>query len=85
MEIHLNFTASYTLKQRERWVVSYCPELDVASQAESETQAVAALEEAVALYLEPCLERGTLDGALRELAFYIKNLGNRAGLCRSNS
>src|SRR6185369_1349445 len=46
-----------------------CPALDVHSQGPSETEARRFLEEAVRLWIESCVERGTLEQALRELGW----------------
>ncbi|HYG64382.1 MAG TPA: hypothetical protein VEL74_17525 [Thermoanaerobaculia bacterium] len=46
-----------------------CPALDLFSQGQSEEEAKRSLEEAIGLWVEDCLERGTLDQALRELGF----------------
>jgi predicted RNase H-like HicB family nuclease len=52
----------------ERWV-AVCPSLDVASQGVSPDDAKRCLDEAVQLWFESCLERGTLERALQELNF----------------
>ncbi|MEO8461514.1 MAG: type II toxin-antitoxin system HicB family antitoxin [Dokdonella sp.] len=49
--------------------VAWCPALDVSSQGTSIRNALAALTEAVELFLEVCFENGTLDIVLRELGF----------------
>jgi predicted RNase H-like HicB family nuclease len=46
-----HFTASIT--QEEGWFVAQCLEVDVASQGESEDEALANLREALELYFEP--------------------------------
>lgn len=48
------FTA--VVMKEERWYVSLCPELDVASQGQSRAEARRNLAEAVSLYLESCFE-----------------------------
>ena len=45
-----NFTAS--VWQEDSWFVAQCLQLDVASQGESESAAIANLKEALALHLE---------------------------------
>lgn len=47
----------------KRWI-AFCPDLDVYSQGRTSKKAKKALAEAVTLWIEDCLERGTLDGAL---------------------
>ena len=50
------------------WVAT-CPKIDVVSQGKSAKDAKRCLDEAVQLWFEDCLERGTLDDALRECGF----------------
>ena len=42
-----------TISREGRWYVAQCLEIDVASQGESEDEALANLREALELYLEP--------------------------------
>jgi predicted RNase H-like HicB family nuclease len=49
--------------------VSICPQIGVASQGETSARAKAALQEAVELWFESCIERGVLEQALREANF----------------
>lgn len=58
----------YAREDGPRWA-SWCPSLDVASQAASEADARRCLEEAIELWVESCLERNTLSSALEELGF----------------
>ena len=59
-----------TRKDGDAWL-AWCLPLDVMSQAETQTGAVQALKEAVELWFESSLERGVLDGALKEAGFTI--------------
>ncbi len=43
---------SALLHKEDEWYVSWCPELDIASQGKSVEEAVVNLKEAVELYLE---------------------------------
>ena len=53
----------------DQWVGS-CPSLDVATVGNTREKAlVEALDEAVNLWIESCVRRGTLREALRELGF----------------
>jgi predicted RNase H-like HicB family nuclease len=54
---------------RRRWVAG-CPQLDIFSQGATKTAAKAALDEAVKLWIESCVERDTLDTALRQCGFH---------------
>ncbi|MFN7921499.1 MAG: hypothetical protein U0Q16_15460 [Bryobacteraceae bacterium] len=51
-----------------QWIAC-CQALDVATQADTRTAAVDGLREAVELWFESCISRGTLDSALRESGF----------------
>lgn len=46
-----------------------CPKLDLWSQGPTKADAQRCLEEALKLWVEDCLARGTLDQALREVGF----------------
>jgi predicted RNase H-like HicB family nuclease len=52
----------------ERWM-AVCPSIDVASQGVSADDAKRCLDEAVQLWFESCIERGTLERALQESHF----------------
>jgi predicted RNase H-like HicB family nuclease len=52
----------------KRWV-AVCPKINVASQGTSGDDAKRCLTEAVELWFEDCIERGTLEEALRECGF----------------
>jgi len=55
-------------RQGRRWSAG-CPKLNVWSQGRSRDDAERCLREAVGLWVEDCLARGTLDTALREVGF----------------
>lgn len=55
-------------EKKNRWV-SICPRLGVASQGTSAEDAKHALQDAVELWFESCVERGVLDQAMRESGF----------------
>ena len=50
---------------RNRWI-AICPRLDVVTQGTSAEDAKHQLDEAVHGWFEDCIERGTLEQALRE-------------------
>lgn len=52
----------------ERWI-AVCPSIDIASQGVSAEDAKRCLNEAVQLWFESCIERGTLERALQESHF----------------
>ena len=51
--------------------VSYCPELDVASQGESLDEALAHAKEAIQVYLEALSDLGDLDRIIRERNLHL--------------
>lgn len=71
MHIELNFRLPYTLTPRDRWVVASCPVLDVHSQGHTEEEATANLREAVQLFLESCIDLGTLDQVLKDSGLHV--------------
>ncbi len=64
------------LRREADYWVSGCPSLDVHSQAETAEGAKEALQEAVELWVESCLERGTLEQALREVGWHFMPSGS---------
>ena len=58
-----------TVKRQGNWYVAHCPPLDITTQGRTEREAKQNLQEASELFLTSCLERGTLDQALRELGW----------------
>ncbi len=57
------------IKQRGDWYIAYCPPLDLTTQGKTLEEARQNLIEASQLFIISCLERGTLDQALKELGF----------------
>jgi predicted RNase H-like HicB family nuclease len=53
------------------------PGLDVWSQGATREEAKQALQEAIELFIESCLERDTLDGVLRDCGFRLVPSGVR--------
>ena len=50
------------------WIAS-CPSLDIVTQGEDFERAQANLQEALALFVESCLKRGTLEQVLKEAGY----------------
>lgn len=69
VEITLDLQCTLRRDARTRWIAG-CPALDVYSQGRDKNDAKRCLEEAITLWVEGCLELGTLDEALRELGFH---------------
>ena len=68
IKLDVKLRAFVRRETKRRWV-AVCPMLGVASQGASQPSAKTALQEAVELWFESCLERGVLDQALREANF----------------
>jgi predicted RNase H-like HicB family nuclease len=79
VEISLDLQCTLRRDTRTRWIAG-CPTLDVYSQGRDENDAKRSLEEAITFWVESCLERGTLDEALRELGFHRQD-DKAAGRC----
>ncbi len=57
------------LKREGDWHIAHCPPLDITTQGRSASEAKKNLMEAAELFIISCLERQTLDQALKELGF----------------
>jgi predicted RNase H-like HicB family nuclease len=75
--VQAEFNLFGTIKRVGRWYIAHCPPLDVASQGRTVGEAKENLREAAELFLETCIEHGTLDQALRELGFVPGKNGTR--------
>jgi predicted RNase H-like HicB family nuclease len=69
VEISMSLICTVKQDAMDRWVTG-CAALDVFSQGKTEEEAKRCLEEAIGLWVEDCLERGTLDQALHEVGFH---------------
>lgn len=65
----LQFNFFGMVKREGGWYVAHCPPLDITTQGRTEAEAKQNLIEASELFLISCIERGSLDQALRELGF----------------
>lgn len=65
----INFVLPVVTRKVDGWVVAYCPPLDVTSQGRSRAEAIAAVKEAVAAFIEYCIEHNTIDRVLRDRGF----------------
>lgn len=59
------------IKKEGEWFISCCPILDVLSQGRNEQEAKKNLREALVMFLESCIKRGTLDAVLKECGFKL--------------
>jgi predicted RNase H-like HicB family nuclease len=71
--IHVPYTSQ--LFEEDEQIVAVCPELNVSSFGDTPQTALAALQEAVALFLEECQLMGTLEAVLEE-AGYQRDAGS---------
>jgi predicted RNase H-like HicB family nuclease len=69
MTIQAEFHLFGQIKKRGEWFIANCPPLDLTTQGHTLQEARKNLIEAAELFIISCLERGTLDQALRELGF----------------
>lgn len=65
----LQFNFFGMVKREGGWYIAHCPPLDITTQGRTEAEAKHNLVEASELFLISCIERGSLDQALRELGF----------------
>jgi predicted RNase H-like HicB family nuclease len=68
IKLEIQLRAFVRRDTQKRWI-AVCPKLDVTTQGKSAADAKRCLEEAVELWFEDCLDRGTLQQALRECGF----------------
>lgn len=65
--LQVTFELFGLVRRKGNWYVAYCPPLDLTTQGRSLGEAKQNLVEAAELFVGSCVERGTLDQALREL------------------
>jgi predicted RNase H-like HicB family nuclease len=58
------------LFQEDDQIVALCPELNVSSFGSTPEEALASLQEAVALFLQECQQLGTLEVVLEEAGYH---------------
>jgi predicted RNase H-like HicB family nuclease len=67
--MQIEFHLFGTMKREGGWFIAHCPPLDITTQGRTMTEARRNLNEASELFVISCIERGSLDQALRELGF----------------
>jgi predicted RNase H-like HicB family nuclease len=67
--IQAQFTLVGYTRKNGGWYFAHCPSLDLTTQGRTLAEAKQNLEEASEFFIISCLERGTLDQALKELGF----------------
>ncbi|MDH4225791.1 MAG: hypothetical protein OEW12_09110 [Deltaproteobacteria bacterium] len=73
MKPELRAGLSILLQQQQNKWVGFVPGLDIESQGHTSEEALKATLDAVDLFFEVCLARGTLESALTELGFQLKS------------
>lgn len=68
----MSFTLPMKLTKDNGWYISCCPILNVYSQGQSEKEAEKNLIEALVLFFESCIERGTLTQVMQEAGFQVE-------------
>lgn len=71
IELDFQLRAFVRRETRNRWI-ALCPQLDVVTQGTSADEAKRQLDDAVHGWFENCIERGTLEQALRECGFALQ-------------
>lgn len=69
MMVQAEFRLFGNIRQQGGWFIAHCPPLDITTQGKTSQEARQNLIEASQLFIISCLERGTLDQALKELGF----------------
>lgn len=72
----------FVFKEGRTWV-AYCQGLDLSSCGATEDAALAAVSKAIKLWVESCIERGTLEQALGELGWVCQDAKGEIADCRS--
>jgi len=76
IEVRAQFSLFGVLSRDGNLHIAYCPPLDITTQGRTQSEAKRNLIEASELFLISCLERGTLDQALKELGFFVVKTGS---------
>jgi len=71
MTIQFQVNLFANIKKRGGWFIAYCPPLDLTTQGKTLKEAQENIAEASELFIISCLERGTIDKALKELGFKL--------------
>jgi len=73
--------SGFVFRDGQAWV-AYCQSLDLSSCDATPEAALDAVKEAIELWLESCIERGTLEDALFELGWVCQDAKGRLEDCR---
>ncbi len=67
--VEMSFKLPLKIVQKDKLYIASCPVLDVATQGKSKREAKKNLSEALLLFLETCIQHGTLNAVLEECGF----------------
>jgi len=59
------------IEKKEKWYVSSCDILDMYSQGDTENEARNNIIEVLTIFLQTCIEHGTLEAVLKDCGFEI--------------
>ncbi len=76
--LKLEFRLPVKIEREGHWYISICPVLDVISQGKTRDEALTNLKQALQLFIESCIERGTLEQVLRESGFHRREIEESA-------
>jgi predicted RNase H-like HicB family nuclease len=68
----------YRLSREAGWTIATCDLLSISTQGKTERSAKRNLKDAIALFIEGCMELGTLDDVLAECGFHSVKVAGQA-------
>lgn len=75
--------SGFLFQEGKTWV-AYCRELDVSSCGATTAEALRNVQEAIELFFESCVERGTIEAALSELGWVCDGPDHTIADCREH-
>jgi len=70
-EVKISWSLPVVFTPKKEWILATCPVLDLHTQGDTIDEAKANIIEAIRLFIESCIRRGTLDNVLRECGFKV--------------
>lgn len=67
--VKVELSLSVRFHKKGNWWISQCPDLDLYSQGHTKSEAKTNLEDALAFFIESCVDRGTVFQVLEEAGF----------------
>jgi len=62
------------IEKKEKWYVSSCHILDMYSQGDTENEAKNNIIEALTIFLQTCIEHGTIEAVLKDCGFKVTSI-----------